>query len=588
MGNARIGTVGGICAALLGVAAVVVWVQGKSSDQAEGPPEGTASYGQDANFGRNDRLAGNDPTARLDEVASKVPAEPPSVSEAAGAAPIAPEEPGPGSRVRSPGMAKNHPLAFPPSGWDKASGLNELGAIENPDIGITQGVFVDSPHRQSVWGARRSAFHPSNPDGTLGLRVTAFDFEGQDTSARFEAVVIRLRDRASWRIAASGSDTVDFLLPVSDGDTFQVQLRADDGRAALGYLPVPGSLSRGSRPGSTRDLYRRGTVVMGLRLIAPDQQPRARGVQVLDASGQPVAGAAILQGGQEFGRSDSAGMIDWPFPPTYPADPVMREEIVGRTGSGEPITRKVPDQNWPPVPERGFMLSAPGYVPVFLPRGEVADAGQAALQVRLMAREFVASVQGAPIDYRFMCLAANIPSSDGWHSKTSEILSLGWDLLPLEPSAQVATWDDAYYYLAFNGYGRERWAELRKLGKTRCEPTSLERHRVSARPFTKGWVEPGDGSWQSPSWGDGLEAAVGRPYHELWPDFYGGWYNGRWKYEAGQFDVVLPYPGKFLLLVGEEYREGMNSSTPGQVNHVLYIDALDPANVKGELFRCPD
>ncbi len=587
MSNRWMGVIGGVCAALLVVAAVLFWVEQDAAERekpSSRDQESLARGGQTgSDLDRGDHASvAEDPEARRTVVI-------PAIEKSTDAPPTGTVKSASERGGASPALSDNHPLAVQLPGWLQPASVNETAIVkEAPTHSNVDFVGLGSSEFDILKAEfkRMETFDPADPDRVLELDLTALTFEGEaDDALNYEVAVIRSRDQASWRVAKTRHRSVELFVPVAEGENFQVQLRTEDGRTALGYLPVPGNLHLGY---PTRDLYRRGMVSFRLRLVAPDQQPRARSIQVTDASGNAIADAAVLQGGQEFGRSNVDGMIEWPFPPIYPAEPIMR---TGRDSAGNPTTELIPDPNWPQRHQRGFMVSAPGYVPVFLPRAEVADPEQPTLRVQLNAREFVASVWGGVIDERFMYLAPNTFSLKHWHNNHSEILSLGWDLLPLEPDAQVAGWEDAFYYLTSSQWGREHWATIRegKWGRDRgpgttghLGPFGRGRRKPSAEPFTR------NESAFTPSWADGLESAVGRVYHECWPDFYGGWYNGRWSYEAGQFDVVLPYPGKFLLLVGEEYREGMNGSKPGQVNHVLYINALDPADVKGELFRCPD
>ena len=467
-----------------------------------------------------------------------------------------------------PFLPPEHPLWLEFPGWIPESELSsreEKSEISEGDW--IYGDFVNDDVRQNFPGElmdrRDGTFDRANPDGALQVTVgvarfdawPSFDQKDMGYQPRFEATLIRTRDSASWKVSKKneGSTTLNFLVPVSDGDKFQLQVLGEDGARAIAYLPVPGTLGN-MADSEGRNLFRAGRVNLCVLMIEPDQTPRARTVLVRGANGVPIKGAVILQFGQELGRSDASGTIVWAVPP-----------------AGKDTKKR---------PYGGVFVHAPGFAPLFLQRDQVEDESAGPLEVSFASRELLVSVRSS-IDDRFLALTGLDKEQLGSSRNWSEILMLGWDLLSLADDAEVFGWFDVFYYLTYSHRDKAWWLERRANFANETNPVHPERKRVSKLPFYTG-TEP-----QS-SWADGLEQAIGRPYHELWPRFYGGWYNGRWTYKDGRFDVVLPYPGKFLLLVGEEYRDNMPNTKPGRLNRVLYIDATDPLNPKGALYGCPD
>ena len=98
---------------------------------------------------------------------------------------------------------------------------------------------------------------------------------------------------------------------------------------------------------------------------------------------------------------------------------------------------------------------------------------------------------------------------------------------------------------------------------------------------TEGGVGGGEGA-------EKLAQALGRRPTEHWAE-YAHWYYGRWDYDEreGRFDVVLPFPGRFLLAVGEYNRGAKGDERNGKLTHVLYIDARNPAELKSKLLIHP-
>lgn len=287
---------------------------------------------------------------------------------------------------------------------------------------------------------------------------------------------------------------------------------------------------------------------------------------ITDGQGRAIKDAIVLREGQELGRSGVDGMIEWPLLPTSPRP------------SGTPAAH-----SWPQLHELVFIVHAPGHVPVMLTRSDVEQPDLGPLNVVMRAPEFVATVYGSVSDERCLYLGAR-RYEGGSNARESRILRANWDLLPLRPEMSVKDWPTAYGELLRYNQTEEQWALLNRVIKNHPsnDPFSKERPHPLVKPFSRG--EPDD---FHRSWADGLEAALERPYHPFWPDVYGGWYFRRWRYKDGRFDIALPYPGKFLLLVGEEFRENATHSLIDQINHILYIDATDQDNIKGELFRCP-
>lgn len=450
----------------------------------------------------------------------------------------------------------------PLQGWLASEKLSVQGAK------VSKGgdaVFVALDKMQ--WITRLSEFSPIDPDGVLDIELKVQNFDGSAADGKTLTLnVIRIRDSAAWSVECPQTylGFLRMLVPVAEGDQYQIQLTSGDHATVLAHIPCALVWPRYLLDLPVYDLFRRGRISLEVRLIPHDASPQARPLLVSDSQGRPLKDAVVLCEPQELGRSGPDGVIRWPLMPARLQD------------SGLPFDK-------PFVRDLCYVVRAPGYVPVMLTRSEVEQADLGPLSVVMRAPEFVATVYASVSDERCLYLGAR-EYEGGAYARHSEILRANWDLLPLRPEMTVKDWPTAYRELQRYNQTEERWAVLHRMSKNHPsnDPFSPDRHHPRVKPFSRG--EPDD---YHCSWADGLEAALERPYHPFWPDVYGGWYMRRWRYKDGRFDVALPYPGKFLLLVGEEFRENATHSGMGQINHVLYIDATDQDNVKSELFRCP-
>ncbi len=457
------------------------------------------------------------------------------------------------------------PLFQPLQGWLASEKLNVQGAK------VSKGgdaVFVDIDKKQ--WITRLSEFSPIDSDGVFDIELKVQNFDGTPADGKaLSLTVIRTRDSAAWSVECPSTrlGVLRMLVPVAEGDEFQLQVKSGDGTTVLAHIPCQLVRGRNLANRPVYDLYRRGRVSLEVRLIPSDVKPHARSLMIADSQGRPIRDAVVLREGQELGRSGVDGLIEWPLLPTS-ARP-----------TGIPAAR-----SWPPLDELVFVMHAPGYAPVMLTRGEVEQADLGALNVVMRAPEFVATVYAPVSDERCLYLQMFYRKKDGSVSRGSDILQANWDLLPLRPEMTVKDWPTAYRELLRYNQSDEQWALYNRVTRNSpsMDPFSRDRMPPQVSPFSRG-----DSESINETWADGLEQAIGRPYSFYWRMVYGGWYFRRWRYKDGRFDVALPYPGKFLLLVGEEFRENATHSSMGQINHVLYIDATDQDNVKGELFRCP-
>jgi len=286
----------------------------------------------------------------------------------------------------------------------------------------------------------------------------------------------------------------------------------------------------------------RSHVRFSFRTFAADHSV-FRSVRVLDAAGSPLAGAILTYGSQVFGRSDSTGLLEFPWP--------------------GPIRRSVGDRLTETIREELFFVSAPGLVPVILERSELESAN-APVEVTLRAQELLVSVHHKVARPGALQLANN-------PDVRSDILTACWDLRALpEAWTERTDWQSAREALGVNEQtfmplprALEHW----DTGEELAEFHSARFSQVLGRS-------------PSPHWSQ-----------------YAHWYFGRWDYDEleGRLDVVLPFAGRFLLLVGE-YNRGekgeltsgvQNLQINGKLTHILYIDASNPADLKSALFVHP-
>ncbi len=247
-----------------------------------------------------------------------------------------------------------------------------------------------------------------------------------------------------------------------------------------------------------------GTVKFGGHctiLVWSADSPRGRQVRASDGHGRPFAGADLWWYSCWMGTSDKDGIIS----------PPMWGEFLNEPNSE-------PHKTLPWRFNARFAVHAPGCVPIFITREEIAQADQPPIDVCLRARELAVTVfDGVGLEFHL---------GHGAHL----------DALTELKSTPVVT--DA------------------KSLKVALQVSSIYLRN--------------------------LPTAVGQPAQSTWPEDYGYWYCKQWIYDAraGRWDVVLPYAGKFALMVG--YQDQTQA-----VSIYLYIDASDPGNVTGRVIAAP-
>ncbi|MBZ0135655.1 MAG: hypothetical protein K8I27_04725 [Planctomycetes bacterium] len=226
--------------------------------------------------------------------------------------------------------------------------------------------------------------------------------------------------------------------------------------------------------------------------------------------------------------------------------------------------------------EECFFVSAPGYVPVLLERSALENA-VGPVEVTLKARELLVSIHETVPHPEVLKLGANV-------DRQSAILDAALDLFPVpEDWPEFNDWTDVQRAIGY-GYFPERFDRHRANGKLQeYHPYDVIRfyQTKGTGPYEPGHEFGADGARK-------LAEVLGRRATEHWPE-YARWYYGRWDYDEreGRFDVVLPFPGRFLLAVGEYNHGPKGDERNGGLTHVLYIDARNPARLQSKLLIHP-
>lgn len=398
-------------------------------------------------------------------------------------------------------------------------------------------------------------FDPARPDGMLVIEVDFIPLDESEEWRKGCVAEATSHDGAFVYRYPEDRGAIDFAVPYSYRRTETVGLRIT-GPNMLPAEAIIGQAGLGKKGGGAismrESILTEGLAKPNLRVFPADYND-FREILVTDGDGNPVKDAMLTyRGVQIFGRSDANGLLRYPWPAN----------------------------TWKKTRENFFFLSAPGYVPVLLERPQLEKA-TAPVNVTLRARELLVSVYETVPNPDVLRLGANL----GRHSS---VLDANADVVAIPTKWDVMDqWTDAIRTIWF-GCSRSEYDDLLAKGESHSTdfippygngPPSWR--TTSLHPYTPGH-ELGDESARK------LADALGREPTEHWP-MYARWYYGRWDYveREGRFDVVLPFPGRFLLAVGEYNHGPKNDERNGKLTHVLYIDARDPANVKSKLLIHP-
>lgn len=410
-------------------------------------------------------------------------------------------------------------------------------------------------------------FNPMKPDGMLVITPNVFS-DYSDHAAWFHGATIEVvaGDGAvvySYPLAKKNRQSIGIPYSYQHPTTIGLSIKGP------GILPLEAVIGQFScvktlgGPNSPRfQILIRGEVKPQLQVF-PSDYSDIRQIKVQTAQGQPVVNAILTTNGvQVLGCSDTTGVLHHPWPRPY---------ISGKSDGNKDI-----------VTQAEFLfVSAPGFVPVLLERSTLENA-TSAVEVTLKARELLVSISEIVPHPEVLRLGAN-------ESRESSILNASVDLLPVPDDWEaIDDWSDVIRTFWF-GCSKQEFIDLVAKGTA----------------HTNSFVPPHGSS--PPSWGDTnlrpytprhkiggesarkLAEALGRQPTEHWPE-YAHWYYGRWDYDEreGRFDVVLPFPGRFLLAVGEFNHGVKGDERNGGLTHALYIDARNPAQLRSKLLIHPE
>ncbi|MCA8911447.1 MAG: hypothetical protein KDB82_07065 [Planctomycetes bacterium] len=398
-------------------------------------------------------------------------------------------------------------------------------------------------------------FDPRAPDGMLVIHPSLY---GPEDSREW------LADGTLTAIAPDG-DTLYrtptengfnwFAIPYSYARTELIGLKVTgpgllSAEALVGQMGMPGTDFR-------RKILAQGQVFSVSFRLFPATHADFRSIVVVDGNGLSVNDAMLTFRAQIFGRSDATGVLRYPWPASY-------QYTINRESGPETKTS---------TPEEFFFVSAPGFVPVLLERSALENA-TGPVEVALNARELLVSAYEAVPDPDALHLGANL-------NQESTILDAGFDLIPVPDEwPEFVEWTDVQRALLY-GYYPKRYDLHLANGRIRAYDRIGRYQKKGTGPYVPGHEFGGEGA-------EKLAQALGRRPTEHWAE-YAHWYYGRWDYDEreGRFDVVLPFPGRFLLAVGEYNRGAKGDERNGKLTHVLYIDARNPAELKSKLLIHP-
>lgn len=359
-----------------------------------------------------------------------------------------------------------------------------------------------------------------------GVQVTAEYYELRDGTWAQSTVSPAFMEAWSaksgeaWRVEIPSSRSrkdVTVIFPFPERDVLTVRFGLVDGTVQERIVTEMGLVNTVG-PAIVRRTGRRNLI---FRRFDTASVP-LRATLVVDRDSKPVRDAVLLQGDAILGRSDADGKIDWRLPPE----------------SGESHARGADSD--------ALVLWAPGYVPMML--APAIDETPSTVILKLVETTVTIWSPGLNKD-------ALTPDM------SSDIEDTQYDLVAVSPEDSFEGWSDVAKFL---------WGE-----NTRADPLHSTRP-IRLEPFTG---RSGRGR-AGPSWGDGLSDALDLPVSSSWAFTYGRWYLRRWSYDEGTFTIALPYPGCFLLLVGEVVGGD-------DISHVLYVDSRDPDSLDYHMFLRP-
>jgi len=360
----------------------------------------------------------------------------------------------------------------------------------------------------------------------LLLRVNVQDILSSETLPHAWVEVRSIAYRTVWRATAPyNGGRVRFVLPYDASDTYVVRAKAGDA-CGLSILS-PQSFC-----------------ILGTTCCTRVQIGDTTGLATADMHVRVSSDAQVIAHGHD--------VVVTPIGVEHIHGVVMyRESVLGQTNStGQCRVIFPPADSGSPPPSahrNRVAFHAPGFLPRFVDLDDPLGAPASPLLIELSARELAVSVNARldkPSDLNF----------SNWH-----LAWRGWDLIPVPGVTQLD------YAFALD---------------TPYTP-SIRRPLLSGEGMGHPTLDTASG----------LAKVLGENPKATWPCDYGGWYFHQWRYDeaAGRFDIVLPHPGHFGLVVAcGEYRRWKGELVRFHDPYiVLHIDATDPANVTGKLHYAP-
>lgn len=388
----------------------------------------------------------------------------------------------------------------------------------------------------------RGTFDPARPDGMLIIDVSDYGASLEPPMSSATVDVISDDGKHIYTYSVSNPGTIRFAVPYSYARMETVGVRI----TGPSMLPIEAVVSQTAGTHLRRQILVEGRAWLRLRSFHSSYAD-LRSIHVRDDGGNNVSGALLTCDGiQILGRADSSGVLAFPWPQRL---------------------QDVPEHE--SIQEKYFFVSAPGYVPVLLERSALENA-DGPFEVTLKARELLISAYELVPHPEVLHLGANLDHH-------SSILQRGIDLIPIpDDYPAIEDWSD--FHRALFGRNGKWYDRHRENGDL---PEFPEFETGGTAPYKPGHKFGGEGASK-------LAEVLGRQPTEHWPE-YAHWYYGRWDYDEreGRFDVVLPFPGRFLLAVGEFNHGVKGDERNGGLTHVLYIDARNPAELRSKLLIHP-
>lgn len=409
-----------------------------------------------------------------------------------------------------------------------------------------------------------------HPDGTA-LFIIKVKAVGYDAVAA--APVVEVRDmemgmawQASGEVQFERLERLTFaqtyvLIPYRPGTTLLIRAELGQGRGAVlvrpGFFHQGGGVSGSPTGFVKRTIYapNRATYALNVLCFDPNSSQHAGAVRVRDMDGNSVANAMVVRDGQILGQTDTSG-----YAAVY--------ELPNPWGDA---SSKFPSDR--------YTIWRQGYTPVFL--GKKIFTEQPTVDVAFARREVYVTGN----------LDNDLPNAQEMRlerrtvvfSELGAVLSIGfaapdWEFTSFHQALGHGPLGSYYFPKPLHLVNEDLPEDVRKKLQELRENESDERRerRRRADEYNREQYEANrpalkDASGQDdPNWSE-----------------YSVWYSHVWRLEGSRFSAVLPFPGRFLIVLGRKDQQVIGTSAHHDlVTLFADVDATEAGEV-GLTFRTP-